>query len=217
MITEFIYVRHGETEANRNAVLQGGGVDMPLNETGIRQAQAAAEYLSKEHFDVAFASELIRAAETARIIAQGNEYGFPLELVPQLREWNCGELDGMSFKEIRERFPKEGMSFAFEQIETQMPGGELGWDFQARVAGFLTETAKKYAGKRILLVSHGGVLQRIFRMIAGIVQPGNMLPLAGNASVSSFIYNDELQVWQLTSWNRNDHLKGIPQHALRVV
>ena len=93
MITEFIYVRHGETEANRNAVLQGGGVDMPLNETGIRQAQAAAEYLSKEHFDVAFASELIRAAETAQIIAQGNESGFPLELVPQLREWNCGEWD----------------------------------------------------------------------------------------------------------------------------
>ena len=217
MITEFVYVRHGETEANRSSILQGGGIDMPLNENGIRQAQAAAEYLSKEHFDIAFASELVRAAETAQIIARANEEGFPLELVPQLREWNCGEMDGMSFKEIYERFPQEGKSFAFEQIETQMPGGESGIDFQARVSGFVTSLTEKYAGKRILLVAHGGVLQRIFRLVCGCVQSGNLLPLAGNASVSSFTYNDKLQAWQLTSLNRCEHLKDLPTCTTRVV
>ena len=216
MITEFVYVRHGETAANRAGILQGGGVNVSLNENGVRQAQAVAEYLSKEHFDIAFASELLRAAETAQIIAERNVSGFQLHLVPQLREWCCGEMDGMNFSDIYKRFPVEGRSFAFEQIETQMPGGESGVEFQARVANFVTELSRTYAGKRILLVAHGGVLQRIFRMVAGVVQRENMLPLAGNASVSSFIYNDELDAWQLTSWNRNDHLKGIPTHLSRV-
>lgn len=217
MITEFVYVRHGETDANRDGILQGGGVNLPLNSVGIAQAKAAAQYLREEKFDAAFASELLRAAETAQIIVEENIHQFPLELVPQLREWSCGEMDGKSFKEIYQRFPKEAKSFAFEQIEVQMPNGEAGLDFQARVSNFLVETARNYAGKRILLVAHGGVLQRIFRLVSGIVQPGNMLPLAGNASVSSFTYNHDLQVWQLTSWNRNDHLKGLPQHSLRVV
>ena len=217
MITEFVYVRHGETDANRAGILQGGGINLPLNENGRKQAAAAAKYLQQEFFDVAFASDLNRAAETARIILEANQNTIPLQLVPQLREWNCGEMDGLAFPEIYKRFPKEGKSFAFEQIETQMPGGEAGLDFQARINDFLCKLVKEYAGKKILLVAHGGVQQRIFRLISGAPGEGNLLPLAGNASVSSFIYNHKYEAWQLTSWNIREHLKELPQHSLRVL
>ena len=217
MVTEFIFVRHGETDANRAGILQGGSINLPLNETGKMQAEAVAEYLKEIDFDVAFSSDLLRAAETARIIIDKNQNGIPLFMTPQLQEWKCGEMDGMSFTEIYERFPQEGKSFAFEQIDTVMPGGECGRDFQERVESFLKNLCQDYAGKKILLVAHGGVLQRIFRLVAGVVADGNLIPLAGNASVSSFVFNHKFNAWQLTSWNNREHLKGIPQHILRVL
>ena len=216
MVTEFIFVRHGETDANRAGILQGGSVNLPLNETGKLQAEAAAEYLKSEAFDAAFSSDLLRAAETARIIIDKNRNDVPLFMTPQLQEWKCGEMDGMSFSEIYDRFPAEGKSFAFEQIETVMPGGECGLDFQSRIEAFLKKVCDEYAGKKILLVAHGGVLQRIFRFVAGVVAEGNLIPLAGNASINSFVFNHKLNAWQLTAWNIREHLKGIPQHISRV-
>lgn len=216
MVTEFIFVRHGETDANRNGILQGN-MDVPLNAVGIRQAEAVAGYLKKMHFDAAFASPLKRAFQTAEILAEVNEESFPLEVNEALREWNCGVIDGLKWEDINERFQQEAKSFCFEQIETKMPGGESGWEFQHRVEDFLKETCIRFAGKRVLLVAHGGVLQRIFRLVAGVVADGNMIPLAGNASVSSFIFNHKLNAWQLTSWNVKEHLTGIPQHISRVL
>ena len=87
MVTEFIFVRHGETDANRAGILQGGSVNLPLNETGKLQAEAAAEYLKSEAFDAAFSSDLLRAAETARIIIDKNKNDVPLFMTPQLQEW----------------------------------------------------------------------------------------------------------------------------------
>ena len=216
MFTEFIYVRHGETDANRNDILQGGGIDMPLNECGIKQAEAVAEYLQNEHFDAAFSSPLIRARQTMeKIISCGHNDVVP-EYPDALREWNCGKLDGMPWSQIKKDYPKESLSFCFEQIEVQMPDGECGVDVQARVENFLKSLVADYPGKRILLVAHGGVFQRILRCVAGVVNSGNMIPLAGNASVSTFCFNHKYNAWQLTSLNRTDHLKGLPQYQTKV-
>lgn len=216
MVTEFIFVRHGETDANREGILQGS-MDVPLNVIGIRQAEAAAEYLKNIHFDAAFASPLKRAAQTAEIVTVANSEPVALELNDALREWCCGKIDGLKWEDIHASYAKEARSFCFEQIDTQMPGGESGWEFQHRVENFIRELADRFPGKRVLLVSHGGVLQRIFRLVAGVVSEGNMIPLAGNASLSSFIFNHKLNAWQLTSWNMREHLNGIPQHISRVL
>ena len=215
MVTEFIFVRHGETNANRDGILQGN-IDVPLNDNGIRQAHVAAEYLADTCFDAAYSSPLKRAALTAEIVIHANKHPLKLELSDSLREWHCGKLDGLTLQEINANYPAESKSFCFEQIETVMPEGESGWEFQKRITDFLEQLRQKHAGQKILLVAHGGVLQRIFRTVAGVVSAGNVIPLAGNASVSSFIYNHQLNAWQLTSWNRTDHLAGIPQHISRV-
>lgn len=215
-MTEFVFVRHGETDANLNGILQGN-VDVPLNATGIWQAEAAADYLAEEFFDAAFASPLSRAEKTAEIIVNRNKHAIPLALSPELREWHCGEIDGLCWEDIHSKYQYEARSFCFEQLDVQMPGGESGWEFQHRVENFLQDVAEKYKGKRILLISHGGVLQRVFRFVAGAVADGNILPLCGNASINTFCRNDKLAAWQLTSWNQREHLKDIPQHISRVL
>ena len=216
MLTEFIFVRHGETDANRAGILQGSR-DIPLNAVGIRQAEAVAEYLRDTDFDAVYSSPLSRAVKTAEVLLAAGHDKLLLQKTPALQEWRCGELDGLTWEEINARFPKEAGSFCFEQIEVQMPGGESGFEFQKRVEDFLQHLRDEFPGKRILLVSHGGVLQRIFRFVAGVVAEGNIIPLAGNASVSSFVFNHKLNAWQLTSWNHLEHLKGLPQHVSRVL
>ena len=216
MVTEFTFVRHGETDANLNGILQGGNSDIPLNSVGREQARVAAGYLRGAVFDAAFCSDLSRAVETAREILALHP-GVALHPAPQLREWDCGEMAGLSWAEIKRRFPEESRAFFIENSTAAMPGGESRGEFQRRVDDFLRRLVREYPGKKILLVSHGGVLQRIFRFVTGMVADGNLIPLAGNASVSTFLHRDDYDAWQLTSWNRNDHLKGLPQHQTRVL
>ena len=216
MLTEFFFVRHGETDANLAGILQGNQ-NHSLNEVGIRQAKAVAEYLRDVDFSAIYSSDLLRAAKTAEIIAECGHADVPLVFTERLREWNCGEIEGWNWAKIREKYPVEAKSFYVEQLQVQMPDGESGMEFQKRISDFLDDLVVKHPGGRILLVAHGGVLQRMFRHVAGIVADGNLIPLAGNASVSSFVFNHNVDGWQLTSWNVREHLKDIPQHLSRVL
>ena len=209
--TEFTFVRHGETALNISGKLQGQG-DCPLNANGLAQADAAAEYLRSVPFDAIYASDLSRAAETARRIRDCGHEGTPLNLTRELREMNCGELDETPWIELRDHHPELMAVFYRDTAGVRFPGGESVEEFQARVGGFLEKTLEAHRGRKILLVAHGGVLQRVFRHIAGAVSKGNLMPLAGNASVNEFLYNEAHQAWQLTLWNFREHLKSLPQH-----
>ncbi|MBE6398733.1 MAG: histidine phosphatase family protein [Lentisphaerae bacterium] len=215
MTTEFFFVRHGETGANLTGVLQGQG-DCPLNSNGLAQADAVANYLRETHFDVIYTSDLSRAAETAgRIAACGHE-NVPLIRTPELREMDCGELEGKAWDELRIQHADKVNTF-YREISCCFPGGESKDGFQLRISTFLDDVLAKHRGEKVLLVSHGGVLQRIFRHIAGAVKGTNLLPLAGNASISGFIYSEKQRAWQLTFWNFTEHLKNLPQHKTLVL
>src|SRR5436305_12534 len=101
-MTDLVLVRHGETEWNRLGRVQGL-TDIPLNETGRRQAHQAGRRLSHEHWDGIASSPLARAAQTAEIIAR--EVGLPApELVEALVERNYGDAEGLTGEEIDRRF-----------------------------------------------------------------------------------------------------------------
>ena len=216
MITEFTFVRHGETEANVSGSLQGQA-DGPLNANGLAQAAAVAKYLRNMPFDVIYSSDLLRAAVTAQCIREQGHADIPFFTTCDLREMNCGELENMTWMELQERYPEQMAIFYRDTAAGSFPGGESKDGFQSRVSQFLETTLKRHSGQRILLVSHGGALQRVFRHIAGPVSGSNLLPLAGNASISQFIYNDVHQAWQLTMWNFREHLKDLPQHQTLVL
>ena len=207
MITEFIAVRHGETDANLNGVLQGQS-DTLLNELGLKQAKSVAERLKSEHIDLVYSSDLSRALRTAELIAEPHRQ--QVMKLHALREWNLGALQGGKWAELRVKYPEVMNAFRDEIDEIQVPDGESRSVFYQRVADCLDEMSERFAGKRILLVTHGGVLKAIFHHIVGRVSKSARLPLTSNASVSNFRYVDG--AWQLVSWNDVYHLRSLGEN-----
>jgi broad specificity phosphatase PhoE len=65
------------------------------------------------------------------------------------------------------------------------------------------ELAEQFSGKRVLIVTHGGVLVRLYRFLGGEVPPEGKVPIPGNASVSRVRYDHERKIWSLIAWNQN--------------
>ena len=149
-MTDLVLVRHGETEWNRLGKVQGLS-DIPLNETGRRQAREAGRRLKSQHWDAIAASPLGRAAETAEIIAREVGLRGP-ELVEALVERNYGEAEGMTGEEIDRRWG--GELKARESRESVLE----------RVVPALVALAERHPDSRVLVVTHGGVIGSLVRM-----------------------------------------------------
>jgi probable phosphoglycerate mutase len=166
-MTDLVLVRHGETEWNRLGRVQGR-TDIPLNETGRAQARATAERLAGGRFDAVVSSPLSRAAETARIIADGLGVGH-VELVDDLVERNYGEAEGMTGADIDARFG--GVLEAQETREETI----------ARAKPALLAIAEQHPDERVLVVSHGGVIGSLIRDATRWVWPQRGEPIANGS------------------------------------
>jgi broad specificity phosphatase PhoE len=100
--TRILLARHGETEWNRLGRWQGHA-DPPLNDLGRRQAEILAEQLAGDTVSAVYSSDLRRARETARIVAE--RIGLPVTEDSALREIDVGSWSGLTRDEVRERFP----------------------------------------------------------------------------------------------------------------
>lgn len=155
-MTEYILVRHGQTNWNKEGKYTGQS-DIPLNDTGRKQASdRSAEILAMEP-DIIFSSDLQRAVETAEII-RASEASIPLVMDKRLREIHQGEWEGLHEREIKKRFESEFSRRRDDPLATAPPGGETIREVYQRVLDFLRDTQSKHNGKRILVVAHGVVL-----------------------------------------------------------
>jgi len=150
--TTVILVRHGESTW---AGLWKGQGDPPLSDKGREQARIVARRLCSEPIIALYASDLLRAAETAEIIGQA------LDLQPQpdprLRELDVGGWSGLTIEEIAERFPEQYE--AWQNHEHIRPGGgEMFREMQQRAAAALEEIAGAHPGQTVCLVTHGGIV-----------------------------------------------------------
>lgn len=203
--TIFTLVRHGQTDANVQGVLQGH-IDTPLGETGRAQARAAAERLKHEKFDLFYASDLSRALETAQII--GKAIGMEPTPLRELREWRLGELEGRPHSELRTLYPDIIQSFHLDRAEDiPVPGGESRDEFFLRITTCLDRLRDENPGARILLVSHGGALRAVYRHIAGFIGEGRLIPQMTNAGICRFRSHEGS--WQMLTWNETTHLERI--------
>lgn len=165
--TRLLLARHGETDWNRIGRWQGHA-DPPLNETGRRQAADLAERLAGDGIVAVYSSDLARASETARTVAQ--RLDLPVVEDPALREIDVGSWSGLTRAEVEQRFP-EGFA--------RWLGGEIGHDGETREQ--LTERAvratmqiaARHAGENVLVVTHGGVIRALRRHAAG--DPGSAI------------------------------------------
>lgn len=153
--TKLILVRHGETTWNKERRFQGQK-DAPLSELGRLQAIALRERLRDEHIDVAYTSDLSRALETAQLILHAR--GIQANAMPELRERNMGEWEGLTFDEVAKAYPKEIEAWLKDPL-ADVPSGESSAQFIQRVKCFFEGMLLAHAGKRILVVSHAGPIK----------------------------------------------------------
>ncbi len=149
-------IRHGETESNRGR-LALGREDVPLNERGRCQALAVARSLAALPVAAVYSSPLIRARETAEAIAV--ELGLPVQLEPGLIEMDVGEMEGMDFAQMRERYGEFLREWVSERAaEVVMPGGECLADVAARCWPAVTALEERHSDDLVVVVSHNFVI-----------------------------------------------------------
>jgi broad specificity phosphatase PhoE len=154
-----LLARHAETDWNRDGRFQGHA-DPPLNEHGRRQAHALAELLNDEPLEAIYSSDLLRAQETAQIVAM--QRGMDVVLDPQLRERDVGEWSGLTRAEIDERFPNQIQAWR----EGRVVVGETREALSERVLKAARRISAAHREGVVLVVSHGGAL-RMLRHAAG--------------------------------------------------
>ncbi|MCL6610537.1 MAG: alpha-ribazole phosphatase [Peptococcaceae bacterium] len=146
-------IRHGETLWNTEMRFQGH-VDVPLSEKGMEQARALAVRLSAHKISAVYSSDLGRAVETARRIAEPR--GLEVITLPALREMNFGLWEGLTFKEIREKYGETIRQWWANPLGMNVPGGESLSDLVARVIPAVREIVEKHRGEKVAVVCHGG-------------------------------------------------------------
>lgn len=169
LATEIILIRHGETDWNRELRFQGH-IDVPLNDMGHEQARRLGLRMAGEMVQHLVSSDLMRAQQTAAPAAQ--QLSLPVVTRAALREQNFGLVEGMRADEIQNLHPRAWEQWLEFREDHAMPEGENARDFHARIIGSLGDIAALHAGQRVLVVTHGGVLDMVWRTANGLSLSG---------------------------------------------
>lgn len=153
-----ILVRHGETETNRLGMIQGVS-QAPLNGRGLEQAEAAAQALYEETPFILYVSPLKRALQTAEAVAR--RAGVIATVEDGLIEMDVGEFEGLTGRQLRERFPDVMRSWDEDAYRTVMPGGESLAIVRERVWGTVTRLADIHVDETVVAVTHNFAIQMI--------------------------------------------------------
>jgi alpha-ribazole phosphatase len=154
-------VRHGQTDLNKARRYQGR-IDVPLNDTGMQQANNLALRLSSEPIDKIYVSPLARALETARVV--NKDRNVDIMTLPELVEMDFGQLEGKTYKEIIEFFPDWDPSV----FDFTFAGGENLGNLAIRMQSFVDKLQKPDEGSNVLVVTHSGCLRIILCLLLDI-------------------------------------------------
>jgi 2,3-bisphosphoglycerate-dependent phosphoglycerate mutase len=165
---DFVFLRHGESVGNAEERFQGQA-DFPLTEKGRRQTLALAERWLKEKkkFDLVLTSPLSRAKETAELI--GGKLDTPVEPDPIWLERNAGKVSGLTREEALKLHPEPEFTTPFDAFGEN---GEGDWELYLRAGKAVHGLIKRPAGQ-YLIVTHGGLLNKIMYVILGISVQAN--------------------------------------------
>jgi probable phosphoglycerate mutase len=200
--TRLVVIRHGETEWNRERRMQGT-TDTRLSDLGRAQARALGVRLASHGFTALYSSDLSRARDTAHAIAEHT--GRSVVTDPRLQERRFGIFEGLLAAEIKSRYPEEHARFASRDPDYEVPGGESASAFTARCLGCLSEIAGRHPGEEVVVVTHGLVLDALYRAAHGLGHgEPRPVPLI-NASVNLFGYG--ASAWRMVLWGDVSHLK----------
>jgi len=216
-------IRHGETAWNVDTRIQGH-LDIPLNDTGRWQARQVAIALADERIDAIYSSDLLRAYQTAQAVATRNSAGDggsggdgraagvadgDERLITTdigLRERSFGIFEGLTHRQIQQRWPEQDERWRRRDPDFGAEGGETLRDFYARCVTTATRLAAAHPGQTIALVAHGGVMDCLYRAASGVGLEAPRSWQLGNASINRVLYSP--QGFTLVGWSDTHHLEG---------
>lgn len=210
-MTELILIRHGETDWNRELRFQGQ-VDVPLNATGHEQARRLAQRLVQDAVaaDHLVSSDLVRTRQTAQPVLDALLPQLRMDALtdPGLREQHFGIVDGMRVPDIKAQHPEAWAQWLRFQADSGMPGGETTRQFHARALAALQRLAQQHAGRTVVVVTHGGVLDMVWRTARGLGLDGPRQSEIPNAALNRVrLRGDAIDILH---WADTRHLDGLP-------
>jgi len=212
-MTELIVIRHGETDWNRQHRFQGQ-IDVPLNAIGQAQARRLAERLADEAIDVLLASDLQRAHSTALAIAERRGQAGP-RIEPLWREQHFGVLEGLDVPTIQADHAPLWSQWVQHQADYALPGGgESNSRFYARVMQALQATVAAHAGQRVAVVTHGGVLDMLWRAAHALPLDGPRACEIPNTGINTLRWDGHRL--RVLRWADAGHLSGLPEQPSTV-
>lgn len=202
---EIILVRHGETDWNVERRIQGH-CDIPLNREGERQAAALGRELASEVLDAVISSDLRRALQTAQAIAA--PHGLSVKTDSDLRERRFGAFEGLTHDEIRERYPEHYSLWRERAVDAHFPptrhAAETLREFSLRAVSAVARLASGNNVRRLAIVTHGGVLDCLYRSACDmdIAAPRNFD--ITNAGINRLAWDGSR--FHLLQWGMDTHL-----------
>ena len=205
-MTELLLIRHGETDMNRELRFQGQ-VNVALNATGLEQARRLAARLKREQADAVYVSDLLRARQTAGPIA--DELALPPVADSGLREQAFGRVDGMRVDDIKREHPEAWAGWLRFDEDFAMPEGESTRAFHARVMEALQRVVGAHPEQTVVVVTHGGVLDMIYRTARSLGLSGPRQSEIPNAGLNRIKVRDTGSM-DILAWADTRHLADLP-------
>jgi probable phosphoglycerate mutase len=203
-MTTLLLIRHGETAWNAEHRIQGR-LDVPLSTTGVWQTGRLTQRLANEAIDALIASDLARAWMTGAPLADAR--GLTMVPDPRLRERVFGIFEGKTLDEIAAEHPDEFAAWRARDVDWRVPGGESGAEFIGRVLEAIEEISVSYAGRTVAVVTHGGVLDVVYRNARALAWDAPRDHLMLNASINRLQAQAEPLRLQIVDWADIAHLE----------
>jgi len=207
-MTEIVVARHGETEWNVAEIFRGR-IDIELNETGIRQAQLLAEYLSGASIEAVYSSPLKRALKTAEVIA--SHHRLDIKIAPGLIDLDYGKWQGLSHQEVKAQYKELYAEWTSRPDQVTIPEGESLNDVRERAAGVVDEVIAEYEGT-VILVSHRVVNKVLICALLELDNSHFWNIRQDTCGITTFTYENKQFI--LTEHNNTSYLKTIHKAPL---
>ena len=196
------FVRHGRTLWNLEGRFQGASGDSPLLPDSIDILKQLGQYLKEIPFDTIYSSDLPRAVKSAEIIQSQLQAPCPLKIIPDLREWQLGKLEGLKITTLNSIYPQQIKAFRsnLAQFDTRMFEAESLYSTTQRTIQFI-KSLKESSAERILIVGHGANLTASLRTLLGYKE-AHLRKDGGLANASlTILETDDFESFTMERWN----------------
>jgi broad specificity phosphatase PhoE len=164
--TKLFLIRHGDTTDEETVRVYKGSIDIPLSNKGIARMEKVAAFLSRHRLDILYASTLSRSIESAGII--GKPHNLQVNIESAFNELGFGRWEGLSFSEIKEKYPELFPLWLKNPVSCTPPGGERLLDARERIMKGLYKIIETQRGRNVAIVCHAGTLKIIISTVLGI-------------------------------------------------